>query len=128
MTETFDAGLFGELQFAVFPTMPTVCREGVVLTIKAETLKGKLKCSYSTGNARFNENCTTLYHLPKEKNEIYFGYFAFSNLRIDSFIKECKDSEILYYKTDNPTLRVLIEQIIARDSGLQEKVQMISNL
>jgi len=53
-------------QFAVFPTMPTICHESDVLTIKAETLKGKLKCSYNMSNARYNEKCTTLYHLPKE--------------------------------------------------------------
>ncbi|XP_024882585.1 protein arginine N-methyltransferase 9-like [Temnothorax curvispinosus] len=136
-------------QFAVFPTMPTVCREGDVLTIKAETLKGKLKCSYSAGNARFNENCTTLYHLPKEVIA-FLNDFDYVKLLTEigrsqenrkmkyildtspfpiyglTRLKECKDSEILYYKTDNPTLRVLIEQI-ARDSGLQGKVQMISN-
>jgi len=43
-----------------------------------------------------------------------------------TLLKECKNSKILYYKTDNPTLRVLIEQI-ARESGLQGKVHVISN-
>lgn len=46
--------------------MPTVCHEGEVLMIRAETLKGKLKCSYSANNARSSKNCTILYHLPKE--------------------------------------------------------------
>ncbi|XP_011707717.1 PREDICTED: putative protein arginine N-methyltransferase 9 isoform X1 [Wasmannia auropunctata] len=136
-------------QFAVFPTVPTVCQEGDVLTIKVETLKGKLKCSYSAGNARYNENCTTLYHLPKEVIT-FLNDFDYVKLLTElgrsqenrkmryildtspfpiyglTYLKECKDSEILYYKTDNPTLRVLIEQI-ARDSGLQGKVHMISN-
>lgn len=136
-------------QFAVFPTMPTICYEGDVLTIKAETSKGKLKCSYSASNARSSEKCTTLYHLPKEVIT-FLNDFDYVKLLTEisrsqgnrkmkyildtspfpiyglTLLKECKDSEILYCKTDNPILRVLIEQI-TRDSGLQGKVQMISN-
>lgn len=136
-------------QFAIFPTMPTECHEDDVLTIKAETLKGKLKCSYSVGNARYSEDRTTLYHLPKEVI-VFLNDFDYVKLLTEigrsqenkkikyildtspfpiyglALLKECKDSEILYYKTDNLTLRVLIEQI-AHDSGLQGKVHMISN-
>ncbi|XP_012522891.1 protein arginine N-methyltransferase 9 [Monomorium pharaonis] len=135
-------------QFAIFPTLPTECHEGDVLTIKAETLKGKLKCSYDTDNVRHSENLT-LYHLPKEVIA-FLNDFDYIKLLTEigrsqenrqmkyildtapfpiyglTLLKECKDSEILYYKTDNPTLRVLIEQIV-RDSGLQGKVHMISN-
>lgn len=136
-------------QFAVFPTMPTVCHEGEVLMIRAETLKGKLKCSYSANNARSSKNCTILYHLPKEVIT-FLNDFDYVKLLTEigrsqknkkmkyildtspfpiyglSLLKEWKDSEILYYKTDNPTLCVVIEQI-ARDSGLHGKVRMISN-
>ncbi|EGI57314.1 PREDICTED: putative protein arginine N-methyltransferase 9 isoform X2 [Acromyrmex echinatior] len=136
-------------QFAVFPTVPTVCHEGDVLTIKAETLKSKLKCSYSTNNERYSENCTTLYHLPKEVIA-FLNDFNYVKLLTEigrsqknrkmkyildtspfpiyglTLLKECKDSEILYYKTDNPMLRVLIEQV-ARDSEVQDKVHMISS-
>lgn len=137
-------------QFAVFPTMPMICHEGDILMIKAETLKGKLKCSYNAdNNIRSSENRTTLYHLPKEVIAFLndFDYVKLlteisrsqENRKIKyildtspfpiyglTLLKECKDSKILYYKTDNPMLCVLIEQI-AHDSGLQGKVQMISN-
>ncbi|XP_011858120.1 PREDICTED: uncharacterized protein LOC105555698 isoform X2 [Vollenhovia emeryi] len=136
-------------QFAVFPTTPAVCRKGDVLSIKAETVKGKLKCSYSASDARFSENCKTSYRLSKEVIA-FLNDFDYVKLLTEigrshesrktkyildtspfpiyglTLLKECKDSEILYYKTDNPTLRVLIEQV-ARDSGLQGKVQTISN-
>lgn len=137
-------------QFAVFPTMPTICHESDILMIKAEILKSKLKCSYNADNAvRSNENGTTLYHLPKEVI-IFLNDLDYIKLLTEigrsqknrkikyildtspfpiyglTLLKECKNSEILYYKTDNPTLRVLIEQIV-HDSGIQGKVQMISN-
>ncbi|XP_011172051.1 uncharacterized protein LOC105204607 isoform X2 [Solenopsis invicta] len=136
-------------QFAIFPTIPTECSKDDVLTIKAETLKGKLKCSYSASNARYSENHTTLHHLSKEVIT-FLNDFDYVKLLMEigrtqenrkikyildtspfpiyglTLLKECKYSEILYYKTDNPALRVLIEQI-ARDSGLQGKVHMISN-
>lgn len=134
-------------QLAVFPAVPTVCHEGDFLTIKAETSKSKLKCSYS--NAQSSEDCKFLYRLAKEVI-IFLNDFTYVKLLTEiaryqenkkmkyildtspfpiyglTLLKECKDSEILYYKTDNEILRFLIEQI-ARDSGLRGKVHIISN-
>ncbi|XP_025263175.1 protein arginine N-methyltransferase 9 isoform X2 [Camponotus floridanus] len=136
-------------QLAVFPAVPIVCHEGDILTIKAETSKSKLKCSYSTGNVQSSEECKFLYRLPKEVI-VFLNDFNYVKLLTEiakyqenkkikyildtspfpiyglTLLKECKDSEILYYKTDNETLRFLIEQV-ARDSGLQGKVHIISN-
>ncbi|XP_029661156.1 protein arginine N-methyltransferase 9-like [Formica exsecta] len=136
-------------QLAVFPAIPVVCHEGDILTIKAETSKSKLKCSYSTGNAQSSEDCKFLYRLAKEVI-VFLNDFNYVKLLTEvaryqenkkikyildtspfpiyglTLLKECKDSEILYYKTDNEILRFLIEQI-ARDSGLRGKVHMISN-
>nr|XP_012222347.1 PREDICTED: putative protein arginine N-methyltransferase 9 isoform X3 [Linepithema humile] len=136
-------------QLAVFPAMPINCHGGDILTIKAEMSKSKLKCSFSTDNARSNENCKFLYRLPKEVI-VFLNDFNYVKMLTEigryqesreikyildtspfpiyglTLLKEHKDSEILYYKTDNPTLRFLIEQV-ARDSGLQGKVYMVSN-
>ncbi|KAL0133788.1 hypothetical protein PUN28_001036 [Cardiocondyla obscurior] len=136
-------------QFAVFPTMPAACHEGDVLTIKAETLKGKLKCSYSASNVQSHANYTTLYHLPEEVIAFLndFDYVKLlteisryhENRKIKyildtspfpiyglTLLKEFKDCKVLYYKTDNPTLRILIDQI-THNSGLQGKVEIISD-
>ncbi|KAL6265295.1 hypothetical protein P5V15_002075 [Pogonomyrmex californicus] len=134
-------------QFAVFSTIPTACHEGDVLTIKAETFKGKLKCSYDMSDARSSENYT-VYHLPKEIIA-FLNDFDYVRLLTEvgkfqenrkmkyildtspfpiyglTLLKKCNDSGILYYKTDNPILCALIEQI-ARDSGLHGKVHTIS--
>lgn len=135
---------------AVFPTIHTVCHEGDVVTIKAEILKSKLKCSCSMGNAALNAaGSKSLYHLPKEVI-VFLNDFDYVKLLTEigrshknrnikyildispfpiyglTILKECKDSELLYYKTDNPTLRSLVERV-ARDNKLQEKVRTISN-
>ncbi|XP_011639146.1 protein arginine N-methyltransferase 9-like isoform X5 [Pogonomyrmex barbatus] len=134
-------------QFAVFSTIPTACHEDDILTIKAETFKGKLKCSYDMSDARSNENYT-VYHLPKEIIA-FLNDFDYVRLLTEvgkfqenrkmkyildtspfpiyglTLLKKCNDSGILYYKTDNPILCALIEQI-ARDSGLHGKVHTIS--
>ncbi|XP_032666622.1 protein arginine N-methyltransferase 9-like isoform X1 [Odontomachus brunneus] len=135
---------------AVFPTLHTACHEGDVVTIKAEILKSKLKCSCSIGNAELNAaGCKSLYHLPKEVI-VFLNDFNYVKLLTEigrshknrnikyildispfpiyglTILKECKDSELLYYKTDNPTLRSLVERV-ARDNKLQEKVRTISN-
>lgn len=136
-------------QLAVFPAIPIVCHEGDILTIKAETSKSKLKCSYSIGNTQSSEECKFLYRLPKEVI-VFLNDFNYVKLLTEiakyqenkkmkyildtspfpiyglTLLKECKDSEVLYYKTDNKTLRFLIEQVV-RDSGLQGKVHIISN-
>lgn len=135
---------------AVFPTIHTMCHEGDVVTIKAEILKSKLRCSCSMGNVELNAmDCKFLYRLPREvivflndldyikllteigrshksRNMKYIldiSPFPIYGLTI---LRECKESELLYYKTDNPILRSLVEKV-ARDNGLQEKVCMISN-
>lgn len=136
-------------QLAVFPAIPTVCHADDTLTIKAEMSRGKLKCSYTTSNGKSSEDGEFLYHLPREII-VFLNDFNYVKLLTEvarsqqsreikyildtspfpiyglTLLKECKDSEILYYKTDNPTLRSLIEHV-ARDNGLQEKVCMISN-
>jgi len=136
-------------QLAIFPATPTICREGDILTIKAEMSKSRLKCSYNINNAQSKEKYKFLYRLPKEII-VFLNDFDYIKLLIEigryqenkkikcildtspfpiyglMLLKECKDSEILYYKTDNAILRSLIEQV-ARDSGLQRKVHMISS-
>ncbi|XP_011344451.2 protein arginine N-methyltransferase 9 [Ooceraea biroi] len=136
-------------QLAVFPAVPTACHEGDTLTIKAEMSKSKLKCSYSTDNARAKEECKFLYRLPKEVI-VFLNDFDYIKLLTEigryqesrkikyildtspfpiyglTLLKECKASEILYYKTDNPMLRSLIERV-AQDNGIRGKVHMISN-
>ncbi|XP_029166263.1 protein arginine N-methyltransferase 9-like [Nylanderia fulva] len=136
-------------QLAVFPAIPIICHESDILTIKAETLKSKLKCSYSASNAQSSKDCKFLYRLPKEVI-VFLNDFNYIELLTEigryqenkemkyildtspfpiyglTLLKEYKDSKILYYKTDNETLRFLIEQV-AQDNGLREKVHIISN-
>lgn len=136
-------------QLAVFPAIPITCHESDILTIKAETWKSKLKCSYSACNAQSSEDCKFLYRLPKEVI-VFLNDFNYIELLTEigryqenkemkyildtspfpiyglTLLKEYKDSKILYYKTDNETLRFLIEQV-AQDNGLREKVHMISS-
>lgn len=136
-------------QLAVFPAIPTMCHEGDTLMIEAEMSKGKLKCSYSTDNAQLRERCKFLYRLPKEViaflNDFEYGKLLGEIGRrqesrkmryiLDTspfpiygltHLKRYKDSEILYYKTDNPTLRSLIERI-AENSGLRGRVHMVTS-
>lgn len=135
---------------AVFPTIHTACYEGDVVTIKAEILKSKLKCSCSMSNMELNvTDYKSLYHLPKEVI-VFLNDFDYMKLLTEigrshksgsikyildispfpiyglTILKECKDSELLYYKTDNPILCSLIEKV-ARDNNLQGKVRTISS-
>lgn len=137
-------------QLAVFPGMPTNCHGGDILTIKAEMSKSKLKCSFSMDNTRFNDNYESfLCYLPKEVI-VFLNDFNYVKMLTEiaryqesreikyildtspfpiyglTLLKEHKDSEILYYKTDNPQLRFLIEHV-ARNSGLQGKVYIVSS-
>lgn len=136
-------------QLAVFPATPTVCHTDDILTLKAEMLGSKLKCSYITNEEKSNDNGEFLYHLPRE---VIFFLNDFNYVKLLTqvgrsqqsrkmkyildtspfpiygltLLKECKDSEILYYKTNNLMLRSLIERV-ARDNCLEGKVSMVSD-
>ncbi|XP_076642269.1 protein arginine N-methyltransferase 9 isoform X2 [Halictus rubicundus] len=82
-------------QTAVFPEIPTLFKQGDVLTIHGEILKGKLRCSY-TANV--------------------YGLML---------LKENKYSQILYFKTENKALRLLIEEV-AKQNGFKDKICIIA--
>ncbi|XP_020286113.1 uncharacterized protein LOC109855746 isoform X2 [Pseudomyrmex gracilis] len=136
-------------QLAVFPTIPITCSENDFLTIKAEMSNSRLKCSYNRKNNLIDCELYKVYRLPKEMI-VFLNDFSYIKLLIEisrhqasrkiqyildtspfpiyglTLLKECKDSEILYYKTDDSRLKSLVEQI-ARNNGLENKVYAISS-
>ncbi|XP_076642262.1 protein arginine N-methyltransferase 9 isoform X1 [Halictus rubicundus] len=137
-------------QTAVFPEIPTLFKQGDVLTIHGEILKGKLRCSYTangTAHNNYNEK-KFLYHLPKEVITFLndFEYIklltevskSLINKELNSILdtspfpvyglmllKENKYSQILYFKTENKALRLLIEEV-AKQNGFKDKICIIA--
>ncbi|XP_015437068.1 PREDICTED: putative protein arginine N-methyltransferase 9 [Dufourea novaeangliae] len=124
---------------------------GDTLTINGEILRGKLKCSYTTNVTVFNNHNHTkfLYRLPKEVITFLndFEYIklltevskSLINKEINTILdtspfpiygfmllKENNYSQILYYKTENETLRLLIEEV-AKQNGFKDKIHIVSN-
>lgn len=137
-------------QLAVFPAVTKSCRENDVLLMSAKMTKGKLNCSY-VNKTELND-CSDqkfLYRLPKEvitflndfeyvklltevskshrdreiKNVLDTSPFPIYGLML---LKENKNTEIMYYKTDNLIICQFIEQI-AEYNGVKEKLCVISN-
>ncbi|XP_076223468.1 protein arginine N-methyltransferase 9 isoform X2 [Nomia melanderi] len=136
-------------QTAVFPEMPILFKQGDVLTINGEILKGKLKCSYTANNTFTNyDQKKFIYRLPKEvitflNDHEYIKLLtdvskSLVNKEINSILdtspfpiyglmllKENKYSQILYYKTENMMLRLFIEEV-AKQNGFKDKICFIS--
>ncbi|XP_076663837.1 protein arginine N-methyltransferase 9 isoform X2 [Andrena cerasifolii] len=136
-------------QTVIFSAIPRLFKEGSTLAVKGEMLKGKLKCSYTSDKAEFNDyEEKILYRLPKEVITFLndFEYVklltevskSLTNKEINSILdtspfpiyglmllKENKHSKTLYYKTENSTLRLFIEQI-AEQNGFKDKLHIVS--
>ncbi|XP_053980869.1 protein arginine N-methyltransferase 9-like isoform X1 [Hylaeus volcanicus] len=137
-------------QTAIFPALPKLFMQGDTIRIKGEILKRKLKCSYSSNDAKFNDydNRTFLYRVPKEVIT-FLNDFEYIKLLTEvsksqvnkeiscildtspfpiyglMLLKENKYSQILYYKTDNTVLRLFIQQI-AEQNGFKHKLCIVS--
>lgn len=137
-------------QTAIFPAIPKLFEQGDMLIIKGEILKRKLKCSYTSNSAKFNDysNQQFLYRLPKEVI-IFLNDFEYIKLLTEvskslinkelnsildtspfpiyglMLLKENKCSKILYYKTENTELRLFMEQI-AEQNDFKDKLCIVS--
>ncbi|XP_076630851.1 protein arginine N-methyltransferase 9 isoform X2 [Colletes latitarsis] len=137
-------------QTAIFPAIPNLFKQGDMLIVRGEILKRKLKCSYTTNNAEFNNynDQKFLYRLPKEVITFLndFEYVklltevtkSLINKEINSILdtspfpiyglmllKENKYSKILYYKTENTVLKLFMQQI-AEQNDFKNKLCIIS--
>lgn len=137
-------------QTAIFPAIPKLFEQGDMLIIKGEILKRKLKCSYTSNSAKFNDysNQQFLYRLPKEVI-IFLNDFEYIKLLTEvskslinkelnsildtspfpiyglMLLKENKCSKILYYKTENTELRLFMEQV-AEQNDFKDKLCIVS--
>ncbi|KAK2589218.1 hypothetical protein KPH14_002023 [Odynerus spinipes] len=136
-------------QLAVFPTIPTICKEGDNLSIKAEVCNGKLKCSYTSSTLKPDTNSKCIYPLSREII-VFLNDFEYIksliqiskchetrklNCILDTSpfpiygllqLKQNKHSEILYYESNNSMLRHLVEQVI-KENGIKGTAYAISD-